>query len=231
MLAPLAERPVAARLLAGLLFLLVAGSLAFPLLAVAVDERSAEASGLELVAGDAELAGRYVHGAYAGEAERLVDEVSGPARGVLLAAAGGLALVWLPGRAGLLAGAVLALLALVWLLVLHQTATSAFDLVDATVRFGFVPTAVAALGALAWCSFAASRQLWWWRPKPPPARDYYPRALEDVRVEQGEGQQPEDDERGDHQEHVREPVPPALRPVRHDGDGHTGILRDRPEGV
>ncbi len=174
MLASLAERPVAARALAAVLFALVAAAFALPVVVVTVDERRAEATGLELAGGDAEITGRYVHAAYEGEAEALVEDAGGPARVVLGLVLAGLALVWLPGRAGFAAGAALGGLAVLALLVLHQTSTSAFDLADADLRPGFPLALAAAAAAVAWCSFAASRALFWWRPKPPPARDYFP---------------------------------------------------------
>lgn len=174
MLVSLAERPVAARLIGSLLFLLVAGTLALPFVAVSVDERRAEASGLELAEGEAELTGRYVHAAYEGQAEEVVDEARGPAVAVAVAALAGIGLVWLPGRAGLLAGAALAGLALLGLAGIFRTAASSLDLADADLRAGFGLAVIAAAGALAWSSLAASRALFWWRPKPPPARDYFP---------------------------------------------------------
>ena len=174
MLVRLAERPVAARLLGSLLFLLVAGTLALPFVVVSVDERRAEASGLELAEGDAELTGRYVHEAYEGQAETVVDEARGPAVAVAVAALAGLGLVWLPGRAGFVLGAALAGLALLGLAGIFRTATSSLDLADADLRAGYGLAAAAAVAALAWSSLAASRALFWWRPKPPPPRDYFP---------------------------------------------------------
>lgn len=70
--------------------------------------------------------------------------------------------------------AVLALLALVGLFVLFQTATSSLDLADADLRVGFPLAAAGAVTALGWCWAAAARALFWWRPKPPPERDYFP---------------------------------------------------------
>lgn len=176
MLAKLAERPVAARLVGSLFFLLVAGTLALPFVVVSVDERRAEASGLELAEGEAEVTGRYVHAAYEGQAEEVVDEARGPAVAVAVAALAGLGLVWLPGRAGLLVGAALACLALLGLAGIFRTTTSALDLADTDLRAGYGLAAAAAAAALAWYWYAASRALFWWRPKPPPARDYFPQA-------------------------------------------------------
>jgi hypothetical protein len=141
---------------------------------VTVDERRADASGTELARGDATVTGRYVHAAYVGEAEAVVDEARGPALVVLASALAGAALVWLHGRTGFLAGAALAAAALAGLFGVFQTTTSALDLADADIRLGFALALLAAAAALAWCSLAASRALFWWRPKPAPARDYFP---------------------------------------------------------
>lgn len=174
MLASLAERPVAARALAALLFALVAAAFALPVVVVTVDERRAEASGLELASGDAELTGRYVHAAYEGQAEEVMDEARGPALAVLVSALAAFALVWLPGRAGLASAAALALVALLGLFGVFQTTTSSLDLADADLRLGYPLALLGAVCALGWCWAAASRALFWWRSKPPPGRDYFP---------------------------------------------------------
>ena len=137
MLVSLLERPVAARLVGSLLFLLVAGTFALPFVAVSSDARRAQASGLELAEGEAELSGHYVHAAYEGQAEEVVDEARGPAVAVALAALAGLGLVWLPARAGLVAGAALAGLALLGLAGIFRTTTSSLDLADSDLRAGF----------------------------------------------------------------------------------------------
>lgn len=172
-LASLAERPLVARLVASLLFALLAAAFVLPAISVAVDERRAEASGLELAFGDPDLSGRYVHAAYEGEVESFVADLGGPARGAFVCALAALALVWLPGRAGPATGAGLTALALLGLLLFYLTTTSGFDLVDAELRLGYPVLVVAALAALAWCSLAAARALFWWRPQPPPERDYF----------------------------------------------------------
>jgi len=175
-LVSLAERPVAARLVGSLLFLLVAGTLALPFVDVSVDERRAEASGLELAGGEAELTGRYVHAAYEGQAEEVLGEARGPAVAVAVAALAALGLAWLPGRAGLTLGAALAGLALLGLAGIFRATASSLDLADADLRAGYGLAAAAAAAALAWYWLAASRALFWWRPTPPPARDYFPQA-------------------------------------------------------
>jgi hypothetical protein len=169
----LAERPVVARALAVALFALVAAAFALPVVVVTVDERRAEASGLELAEGDPELSGRYVHAAYEGEAEGVMDEARAPALAVLVASVAAAAVVWLPGRAGLAAAAALALVALIGLFGVFQTTTSSLDLADANLRLGYPLALLGAVAALAWCWAAASRALFWWRAKPPPGRDYF----------------------------------------------------------
>jgi hypothetical protein len=72
------KRAHASRVLAPALFLLAAASFFLPFLTIE-QERVGTATGLELVRGEPEYSGRYVHAAYEGEVERRLDRGRVPA--------------------------------------------------------------------------------------------------------------------------------------------------------
>ena len=107
-----------AKLFLSTALLAAAVSFLLPFLVVTVDERRGEGTGVELVTGDAEVSGRYVHDAYEGQVEEALDLVQLPAAIAFVALVGGAVGLWIPGRRGFwvsLAAAGTALLGGFWM--------------------------------------------------------------------------------------------------------------------
>ena len=96
----------------------------------ASQERVAEATGVQLMTGDASFSGRYVHASYEGEVERVVRQGRVPA--ILAFAAGviGLLVSWIRRRDLAAVAFVSALVGVFSLLALFQTTTARFTPVD-----------------------------------------------------------------------------------------------------
>lgn len=119
--------------------LALAGALAaflLPWLTVTADLRRAEATGLELVTADVEFTGHYVHDAWRGEVENVVQNAETWALPAFVAIAAALALVLIPLRAAwwaaLGATGAAAVLALFW----FQAASSTFSPPHSNRLFG-----------------------------------------------------------------------------------------------
>ncbi len=173
MLASVAERPLLARAVAFGLFALVLGVFALPFATLTSDLRRAEPSGLDLATGGTSFSGRYVHDAYRGQVERLVDDGRGPALVALVFIAAALVLVWLPWRLGPAAGVGLAFLALLALLGLYQATRSTFSFAQTDRSAAYWLTIACLFAAGGWCAFVLARTPFWWKPEARPARDYF----------------------------------------------------------
>ena len=120
-----------------------------PWLTVTADLRRAEATGLELVTGDAEFTGHYVHDAWRGEVEKIVENAQTWALPLFVVVVAALALVLIPLRAAwcvaLGATGVAVVLALFW----FQAASSTFSPPDSNRHFGmWVALALLVLAAV-----------------------------------------------------------------------------------
>ena len=162
-------RPLLVRLAACGLFVAAALAFLLPFTAANADSRVGEATGLALARGEPSLSGRYVHGAFEGEVERVFAEADGPALAALLAALAGALLAWLPWRTGPVAAAVASAGSLY---VLHQTAGTAFA--EAEIRYGFWAAVLAIVAAGGWTVTLVAWSPWWWRPsRDEGRRDYF----------------------------------------------------------
>jgi hypothetical protein len=107
-----------------------------PWLTVTADLRRAEATGLELVRRDVEFTGHYVHDAWRGEVEKIVEHAQTWALPAFIASAVALVFVLIPLRAtwwaALGATGAAAILTLLW----FQAASSAFNPPDSSRSFG-----------------------------------------------------------------------------------------------
>jgi hypothetical protein len=138
------------QLLSPLVFLLVAACFLLPFLRVSVDPRRADATGVELMSGDAVITGRYVHDSYRGEVESLVDDGRPFAAFAFGCTVAGFALAWLRGSKASWAGVILAILGLLGMLALWQATTPAFEPPESDHRYGFWLGTAAFLVAAAW---------------------------------------------------------------------------------
>ena len=165
-------RPLLARLAACGLFVAAALAFLLPFTAANADSRVGEATGLALARGEPSLSGRYVHGAFEGEVERVFAEADGPALAALLAALAGALLAWLPWRTGPALGLAAAVASAGALYVLHQTAGTAFA--EAQTRYGFWAAVLANVAAGGWTLALVAWSPWWWRPsRDEGRRDYF----------------------------------------------------------
>jgi hypothetical protein len=132
------------RVAAPLAVLGAAVSFLLPWLTVTADERRAEATGLQLVTGDPELTGHYVHDAWRGEVEKIVGNAEVWALPAFVAVLAALGLTLIPHRlawwAALGATGVAAVLGLLW----FQASSSTFNPPDSN-RGGGVWIALAFL--------------------------------------------------------------------------------------
>ena len=69
-----------------------------------MDLRRGEGTGVELVTGNAELTGRYVHDSYRGQVEEALDLVQLPVAIAFIAILVGAVGIWIPGRKGFWVG-------------------------------------------------------------------------------------------------------------------------------
>lgn len=130
--------PLRPRLLASAAFAASAASFLFPFLTATVDERRAEATGIDLVTGTPSLTGTYVHASYVGHAETLVDLGRFPAIAVFAAAAAGALLAWLPTRTALRGGIAATVAGLAgWGALWAATTPGPSLLASADHRYGF----------------------------------------------------------------------------------------------
>jgi hypothetical protein len=101
-------------------------------------ERRAEATGVDLVTGTPSLSGTYVHAAYEGDVEQLVDMGHVPAVVVFAAAIVGFLVAWFPGRRALAAGLFAAIVGLATMWALWETTTPGRQLfASSDHRYGF----------------------------------------------------------------------------------------------
>ena len=114
------------RVLAPAVFALAAAAFLLPFLTVE-QERVASATGLELVRGEAEVSGRYVHAAYEGEVERRINRGRPPATIAFSAAIVGVLVSWSRNRVARIAAFVVALVGFLAALALLQTTSSPFN--------------------------------------------------------------------------------------------------------
>ena len=127
----------------------VLASFLLPWLTVTADERRAEATGLELVTGDVGYTGHYVHDAWRGEVERLVENGEAWALPAFVAVGVALAFVLLPWRLAWWAGLAVTAVALVLILLWLQATSSAFNPPEPNREWGmWVALALLALAAL-----------------------------------------------------------------------------------
>lgn len=109
--------------------LVLAGALAsflLPWLTVSADLRRADATGVELVSRDVHYSGRYVHQAWRGEVEGIVEDAQLWALPAFVAVALALVLVLVPFRAAWWAGLVSTAVALILVFLWIQASSSAF---------------------------------------------------------------------------------------------------------
>jgi hypothetical protein len=111
-------------------------SFLLPWLTVTADERRAEATGLELVTGDVGYTGQYVHDAWRGEVERLVENGESWALPAFVAVVVAVALVLLPWRPAWWAGLAVTGAALILILLWLQATSSAFNPPDPNREWG-----------------------------------------------------------------------------------------------
>jgi hypothetical protein len=173
MLRELAERPLAARAFASALFLLVLAAFTLPFAVVTADLRRAEGTGVEFALGTTQLTGHYVHDAYEGEVETLVDYAKPVALVALAAVVAATVLVWAPWKWGPTSGFTLAGIGLVALVWFHQSVNSAGTFAGTAYRGGFWLAAGLVIVAGAWCVVLFARTPFWYRADTGPARDYF----------------------------------------------------------
>jgi hypothetical protein len=149
-----------AKLLLSTVFLAAAVSFLLPFLVVTVDLRRGEGTGVELVTGDAEVTGRYVHDAYRGQVEEAIDLVQLPAAiafvAILVGAVGG----WVPGRKGFwigLAASGTGLLGGFWM---RQALTGQQLLAEEQWEYGYWLATVFILVSAALSAFLLYRSSW-----------------------------------------------------------------------
>ena len=105
--------PLRFRLLISATFGVTAASFLLPFLTVSLDERRAEATGLDLVTNTPSLSGHYVHASYVGDVELLVRDGHAPALVAFALALAGIVAAWLPRRAAVASGVLVAFLGLI----------------------------------------------------------------------------------------------------------------------
>jgi hypothetical protein len=129
------------------LLVLAAVSFALPFISASAPGRQGGATGLQLVAGGASYGGRYLHLAFQGEVESIVDVGRLPARIAFGASLLGLGLGLISGRrayVGVCLAAAAGLLALVW----YRAATDVtFSPPSSSLRYGFWVAAALLLAA------------------------------------------------------------------------------------
>lgn len=125
------------RLIASAAFAATGASLLLPFVSVTL-ERRAEATGVDLVTGTPSLSGTYVHAAYEGEVEQLVDMGHVPAIVVFASAIVGSLVAWFPGRRTFAAGLFAAVVGLAAMWALFETTTPGRQLfASSDHRYGF----------------------------------------------------------------------------------------------
>lgn len=125
------------RIAAPLVLALALVSFSFPFLTVAADQRRAEATGFELATGEVEYVGHYVHDAWRGEVENVVEDGHLWALPAFVALIVALALVLLPWRAGWWASLGVSAIAIVLLFLWLQATTTAYQPPDTDHRWGY----------------------------------------------------------------------------------------------
>lgn len=133
----MSRRRLRPRIAAPIVLAAVLVSFSFPFLTVTADQRRADATGLELVANDVEYGGRYVHDAWRGEVENVVEDGqlwAVPASVAFLVA---LVLVLLPWRAAWWGGLGVSAIATVLLLLWLQATTTAYHPPNTDHRWGY----------------------------------------------------------------------------------------------
>ncbi len=169
------DRPVLVRAVASAFFGVALLTFALPFMAVFADERGGAGTGVELAMGDPEYSGRYVHAAYRGQVENLLDAAHTPALIALIALGAGFLLSWLPWRIGPAIGTLAGLAGLVGLFGVFQATTSLFVPAATDRRFGFWLSCLAVTAAAAWSAVVCLKARWWLRPPPANSlpRDYF----------------------------------------------------------
>ena len=138
------------RVLTSVLFTVALAAFALPFFRAVSDERVSRATGLELAAADAPIAGRYVHAAYEGEVEQLVRQARAPAIVALGAALVGITAAWLPHRIASFLGLAAAVVGTLALFVLWQVTTPTFEPPETDRRYGFWLAMLLFLAAVVW---------------------------------------------------------------------------------
>ena len=169
------DRPVLVRAVAVVLFAIAAVTFTLPFMAIYADARAGAATGAELASGDPEYSGRYVHEAFRGQVEKLLEDAHMPALAALAASVAGAFLSWLPWRIGPGIGTVAGAVGLLSLFAVFQATASVFVPAATDRRFGFWLACIALASAAAWSTVVCVKARWWLRP-PPRAeerRDYF----------------------------------------------------------
>jgi len=160
------DRPILVRALASALYGVALLAFTRPFMAVFADERAGEGTGVELALGESQYTGRYVHAAFAGQVESLLDGARTPALIALGAVVAGFVLSWLPWRIGPGIGTLAGLTALAGLLGVFQATTSLFIPAATDRRYGFWFACLAVFAAFAWSAVVCIKARWWGRPPP-----------------------------------------------------------------
>jgi hypothetical protein len=131
-----------------------------PFLVLAVDERRGEGTGVELVTGDAEIEGRYVHDAYRGQVEQALDLVQLPAAIAFVALLMGAVGVWIPERGGFWVGLAAASIGLVGGFWMRQALSGQQLLAESQWQYGYWLATALILASAASSAFLLYRSSW-----------------------------------------------------------------------
>ena len=131
-----------------------------PFLVLTVDERRGEATGVELVTGDAAVTGRYVHDAYRGQAEDGLELVQLPAAIAFFALLIGAVGIWIPGRRGFWVGLAAAGLGLIGGFWMRQALSGPQLLTEDQWQYGYWLATVLILASAALSAVLLYRSSW-----------------------------------------------------------------------
>ena len=154
----MSRRALFERLIASLVFIMGAACFALPFLSVSVDARRGEATGIQLITENEDFQGRYVHDAYRGEVEQLVDRGELPAKIMLALVVMGVAVAWVPGKLGLRLAVGTALLGLLGMGIFMRTTMPTFSPPDSVRRYGFWLFGALLIAAATWCTALLRRE-------------------------------------------------------------------------
>jgi hypothetical protein len=149
-----------AKLLLSSVFLGAAVGFLLPFIVVTVDERRGEGTGVELVTGDAEVTGRYVHDAYRGQVEEALDLVQLPAGIAFVAILIGAVGAWVPARKGFWVGLAAAGAALLGGFWMRQALSGQQLLAEEQWQYGYWVATVLILLSAALSAFLLYRSSW-----------------------------------------------------------------------